>query len=191
MKLSPAVLCPHPLAGAGRRRWAHLRPGNAGLRLSLSAARLRLRLPRRAADDALHGRRARKAEWRDGGAAARQEFLRRDLGAPDRRSHRGRLSRRRAGSDRLLHVLQAARAISSASSNSPTTPTPCCARSASTRAIVVGHSTGGMLAARYALMFPEDTQGLALVNPDRAGGLEGARGARRRLSTNGARARRG
>jgi pimeloyl-ACP methyl ester carboxylesterase len=33
------------------------------------------------------------------------------------------------------------------------------------RAIVVGHSTGGMLAIRYALMFPEETQGLALVNP--------------------------
>jgi pimeloyl-ACP methyl ester carboxylesterase len=33
------------------------------------------------------------------------------------------------------------------------------------RAIVVGHSTGGMLAARYALMFPGETAGLALVNP--------------------------
>ena len=34
-----------------------------------------------------------------------------------------------------------------------------------TREIVVGHSTGGMLAARYALMFPEETEGLVLVNP--------------------------
>jgi pimeloyl-ACP methyl ester carboxylesterase len=33
------------------------------------------------------------------------------------------------------------------------------------RAIIVGHSTGGMLAARYALIFPAETQGLALVNP--------------------------
>jgi len=33
------------------------------------------------------------------------------------------------------------------------------------REIVVGHSTGGMLAARYALMFPAETQGLVLVNP--------------------------
>jgi pimeloyl-ACP methyl ester carboxylesterase len=33
------------------------------------------------------------------------------------------------------------------------------------RAFMVGHSTGGMLAARYALMFPEDTQGLVLANP--------------------------
>ncbi len=33
------------------------------------------------------------------------------------------------------------------------------------KAIVVGHSTGGMLAARYALMYPEATQALALVNP--------------------------
>ena len=33
------------------------------------------------------------------------------------------------------------------------------------RAIIVGHSMGGMLAARYALMFPAETQGLALVNP--------------------------
>jgi pimeloyl-ACP methyl ester carboxylesterase len=32
-------------------------------------------------------------------------------------------------------------------------------------AIIVGHSTGGMLAARYALMFPDETQGLVLVNP--------------------------
>lgn len=34
-----------------------------------------------------------------------------------------------------------------------------------TRAHIVGHSMGGMLAARYALMFPEDTQSLTLVNP--------------------------
>jgi pimeloyl-ACP methyl ester carboxylesterase len=32
-------------------------------------------------------------------------------------------------------------------------------------AYLVGHSTGGMLAARYALMFPDETAGLALVNP--------------------------
>ena len=32
-------------------------------------------------------------------------------------------------------------------------------------AIIIGHSTGGMLAARYALMFPDETQGLVLVNP--------------------------
>jgi pimeloyl-ACP methyl ester carboxylesterase len=34
-----------------------------------------------------------------------------------------------------------------------------------TRAHIVGHSMGGMLAARYALMFPDDTQSLTLVNP--------------------------
>ncbi len=33
------------------------------------------------------------------------------------------------------------------------------------RAFIVGHSTGGMLAARYALMFPQATQGLVLTNP--------------------------
>jgi pimeloyl-ACP methyl ester carboxylesterase len=33
------------------------------------------------------------------------------------------------------------------------------------RAFVVGHSMGGMLATRYALMFPDATAGLALVNP--------------------------
>ena len=33
------------------------------------------------------------------------------------------------------------------------------------RAVIVGHSTGGMLAIRYALMFPKDTEALALVNP--------------------------
>lgn len=34
-----------------------------------------------------------------------------------------------------------------------------------TSATVVGHSMGGMLATRYALMFPEHTAGLVLVNP--------------------------
>jgi pimeloyl-ACP methyl ester carboxylesterase len=33
------------------------------------------------------------------------------------------------------------------------------------RAVVVGHSTGGMLAARFALMFPERVGALVLVNP--------------------------
>ena len=33
------------------------------------------------------------------------------------------------------------------------------------RATIVGHSTGGMLAIRYALMYPGDTQQLVLVNP--------------------------
>ena len=34
-----------------------------------------------------------------------------------------------------------------------------------TRASVVGHSTGGMLATRYALMYPDEVEQLALVNP--------------------------
>jgi pimeloyl-ACP methyl ester carboxylesterase len=33
------------------------------------------------------------------------------------------------------------------------------------RAMIVGHSTGGMLAIRYALMFPEDVSRLVLVDP--------------------------
>ncbi|WLG31502.1 alpha/beta hydrolase [Pseudomonas simiae] len=33
------------------------------------------------------------------------------------------------------------------------------------KATVIGHSTGGMLATRYALMFPEQTEQLGLVNP--------------------------
>lgn len=33
------------------------------------------------------------------------------------------------------------------------------------RATVIGHSTGGMLAVRYALMYPEATEQLVLVNP--------------------------
>ncbi|WP_031521923.1 alpha/beta fold hydrolase [Siccibacter colletis] len=33
------------------------------------------------------------------------------------------------------------------------------------RAIVMGHSTGGMLATRYALMFPQQTEKLVMVNP--------------------------
>ena len=34
-----------------------------------------------------------------------------------------------------------------------------------TQATIVGHSTGGMLAIRYALMYPHDTQQLVLVDP--------------------------
>src|SRR5690606_4388577 len=34
-----------------------------------------------------------------------------------------------------------------------------------TRAVVVGHSMGGMLAARYALQYPQATMQLVLVNP--------------------------
>jgi pimeloyl-ACP methyl ester carboxylesterase len=34
-----------------------------------------------------------------------------------------------------------------------------------TRATMIGHSTGGMLAIRYALMFPDDVEQLVLVNP--------------------------
>jgi pimeloyl-ACP methyl ester carboxylesterase len=34
-----------------------------------------------------------------------------------------------------------------------------------TDATVIGHSTGGMLAIRYALMYPHETQQLVLVNP--------------------------
>ncbi len=30
---------------------------------------------------------------------------------------------------------------------------------------LVGHSMGGMLAVRYALMFPQDLRSLSLVNP--------------------------
>ncbi|YCH30764.1 alpha/beta hydrolase [Erwinia sp. D4-22] len=33
------------------------------------------------------------------------------------------------------------------------------------KAIVIGHSTGGMLAARYALMYPQQTEKLVMVNP--------------------------
>ena len=33
------------------------------------------------------------------------------------------------------------------------------------KAIVMGHSTGGMLAMRYGLMFPADTERLVLVDP--------------------------
>ena len=33
------------------------------------------------------------------------------------------------------------------------------------RVVLIGHSTGGMLAARYALMYPDEVAALALVNP--------------------------
>ena len=31
--------------------------------------------------------------------------------------------------------------------------------------VLIGHSTGGMLAARYALMYPDEVSALVLVNP--------------------------
>jgi pimeloyl-ACP methyl ester carboxylesterase len=34
-----------------------------------------------------------------------------------------------------------------------------------TRAVIIGHSMGGMLAARYALTYPDDTEQLVLVDP--------------------------
>lgn len=33
------------------------------------------------------------------------------------------------------------------------------------KAVIIGHSTGGMLATRYALMYPKETQKLVMVNP--------------------------
>lgn len=33
------------------------------------------------------------------------------------------------------------------------------------KAVIIGHSTGGMLATRYALMYPQETQKLVMVNP--------------------------
>ena len=43
------------------------------------------------------------------------------------------------------------------------------------RATVIGHSTGGMLGIRYALMYPSEVEQLVIGRPDRARGLEGAR----------------
>jgi len=33
------------------------------------------------------------------------------------------------------------------------------------KATLIGHSTGGMLAARYALMYPDETEQLVMINP--------------------------
>lgn len=33
------------------------------------------------------------------------------------------------------------------------------------KAVIIGHSTGGMLATRYALMYPKETQKLVMINP--------------------------
>ncbi len=43
------------------------------------------------------------------------------------------------------------------------------------KATLLGHSTGGMLATRYALQYPEQVEQLALVNPIGPGGLESPR----------------
>ena len=58
-------------------------------------------------------------------AAARQELLRRDLGIDDRRLDGCRLSRDRAGPDRLLQVQPSRSATSSASGNWPPTRMRC------------------------------------------------------------------
>ncbi len=50
------------------------------------------------------------------------------------------------------------------------------------KAVVLGHSTGGMLATRYALQFPDEVERLAMVNPI---GLEDSESLGRTLSHRG------
>ena len=74
------------------------------------------------------------------------------------RAQRSRLPRDRAGSDWLLQIEQAGTIPVSVSSSSRGTPTRCWSRSASSSATIIGHSTGGMLAVRYALMYPREVE---------------------------------
>ena len=115
------------------RRGAGLRPRAAGLRLSLAGVALPLHVARRRAGHGLHGREAGAPERPDRRAAARQEFLCRDLADHDHRSDprpATALSRptRSASANRPSR-----RITSTASSSLPETPTRCWRRSGSAR----------------------------------------------------------
>ena len=142
-----------------------VRAGVAGLRLSLPGARLRLLLAGRGADDALHGRRPdRSGERKDrvllhgkNFCAATWESTIRALSAagwrvvaPDQigfcksaKPERYQYSFHQLAEN--THALLAALGVKDP--------------------VIVGHSTGGMIAARYALMYPGDVSALVLVNP--------------------------
>ena len=97
---------PHFHRPPRRRGGVRTRAGRVRLCLAGPAVRARI-----AAAEAPHGLPRRPADGRSqrtgGGAAARQELLRGDLGGDHPRPRRRRLSRDRARSDRVLQVEQA------------------------------------------------------------------------------------
>ena len=99
-----AVLSP----AAERRRTRTLRHRARGLCLSLPRPPAAAGQRRRTGADGLYGRRSRAAERPHRGAAARPQFSVELLGAGHQDLERSRLSRGRAGPDRLRQILQAA-----------------------------------------------------------------------------------
>jgi hypothetical protein len=94
--------------GGGRcRAGGHLRPGTRGLRLSVHGPAVQLSLAGPEPVHGVHGHCPGQAKRSHGGAAARQEFLRSDLGSHHHGIDRRRLSRRGARPDRLLQIHQA------------------------------------------------------------------------------------
>ena len=75
------------------------------------------------------------------------------------------LSRDRARPDRLVQIHQAATLPISPSSSWRRTRTTLLKSLGIGKAIIMGHSIGGMLAMRYGLTFPADTERLVLVDP--------------------------
>ena len=74
------------------------------------------------------------------------------------------ISRDRAGSDRVLQVLQTG-AYQFTFRQLAQNTHDLLASLDIAKPIVIGHSTGGMLAAHYALLYPHDVEHLVLVNP--------------------------
>src|SRR3954453_5549172 len=151
--------------GGGRgRAGGRLRPGTRGLRLSVHGPAVQLSLAGSEPVHGAHGHCPGHAERPHGGAAARQEFPRGDLGTHHQGNDGRRLSRRGARPDRLLQIHQAG----ALSVQFPTAGPQYHALLASrgiARATIMGHSMGGMLAMRFALMYPDAVEPLVLVDP--------------------------
>ena len=139
------------LGGPGAQR----RPDAGGLRVSPSREALRVHVAAPTAVDGLYGRRAdREANGKTVVLLHGKNFCGATWEARSRLSRR-RVSRRGAGSDRLLQVVEA-RGLPDEPASARRQHAGAAHPSASRSPIIVGHSMGGMLAMRYALSFPTD-----------------------------------
>lgn len=99
-------------------------------------------------------------------ALAREELLGRLVGTDHQGARGGRLPHRRPGPDRFRQVISSKPASYQFSFQALGTHTRALLDSLGVeRFTLVGHSMGGMLAVRMALMYPERVERLALVNP--------------------------
>ncbi|UPL04388.1 acetoin dehydrogenase E2 subunit dihydrolipoyllysine-residue acetyltransferase [Pseudomonas sp. IsoF] len=114
--------------------------------------------------DGLHGRACPRSGQRPQRAAdAWQELLRRHLGNHHQCPEQGRLPGHRPGPGRLCTSSKPA--YYQYSFQQLADNTHALDQLGVKQAIVLGHSTGGMLATRYALMYPQQVERLAMVNP--------------------------